>query len=107
MAQYFRITGYLPEKNISFIMDSYGAYEKLWQFSAALIQKGCKIIEVSSDEKFIDGNISKLTEKTSKIILRATTQGEPVLTTYNFNSMSYTALQVGDKTYVPDKAKMV
>ncbi len=107
MNNYFRITAYLPEKDISCIIDSYGAYEKLWQFSSALIQKGCKIIEVSSDEKFIDGNISKLTEPSSKIILRATAKGEPVLTTYNFNSMTYTALQVEDKIYVPDKAKMV
>lgn len=106
MDNYFRITGYIPEKNLSFIIDSYGAYEKLWQFSAMLIAKGCRIIEVSSEEKFIDGNISKLTEQSSKIILRATSKGEPVHTTYEINSIKYNALQVADKIYIPDKASI-
>ena len=103
MNNYFRITAYVPEKDISCIIDSYGAYEKLWQFSSALIQKGCKIIEVSSDEKFMGGNISKLTEKSDKIILRATATGEPVRTTYDCNGIKYPALQVGDKIYIPNK----
>lgn len=99
--QYFRITGYIPEKNLSFIMDSYGAYEKLWQFSSALIAKGCRIIEVGSDEKFLDGNIAKLTEQSDKMALRATAEGEPKKTTYNFNGATHNALQVGDKIYIP------
>ena len=39
MANYYRITAYHPEKNISVIMDSYGMFEKLWQFSAFLVEK--------------------------------------------------------------------
>lgn len=101
MSQYFRITGYIPEKNLSFIMDAYGAYEKLWQFSSALLQKGCKIIEVGSSEKFLDGNIPKLTEQSNKMALRATAEGEPIYTTYNFNGTMYNAVQVGDKIYIP------
>ena len=42
---YFRITGYCPEDDFCFILDSFGKYEKLWQFSALLIQKGLKTIE--------------------------------------------------------------
>lgn len=99
--QYFRITGYIPEKNLSFIMDSYGAYEKLWQFSSALIAKGCRIIEVGSDEKFLDGNIPKLAEQSDKMVLRATAEGEPKKTTYGFNGVTRNALQVGDKIYIP------
>ena len=106
MNNYFRITAYVPEKDISCIIDSYGAYEKLWQFSSALIQKGCKIIEVSSDEKFMGGNIPKLTEKSDKIILRATAKGEPIRTTYDFNGIKYPALQVDDKIYIPDKSSI-
>lgn len=104
--QYFRITGYIPEKNLSFIMDSYGAYEKLWQFSSALIAKGCRIIEVGSDEKFLDGNIPKLTEQSDKMVLRATAEGESEQTTYKFNDITYKALKVGDKIYIPDKSKI-
>ena len=32
MANYFRITAYHPDKDISAILDSYGKFEKLWQF---------------------------------------------------------------------------
>lgn len=34
MANYYRITAYHKEKGISIIMDSYGYFEKKWQFSA-------------------------------------------------------------------------
>lgn len=106
MENYFRITGYYPDKNVSFIMDSYGVYEKLWQFSSALIQKGCKVIEVGSQDKFIDGNIPKINEKTSKMVLRATAEEEPIRTTYEFNGVTYKAIQVGDKIYIPDNSKI-
>jgi len=102
MANYFRITGYIPEKDLSFIMDSYGAYEKLWQFSSALIQKNCKIIEVGSDEKFLDGNIEKLDTEEPKMILRATCKGQPLKVDYKVDGKLYDALQVGNKIYIPD-----
>ena len=43
MSNYFRITAYHPEKDISIIMDSFGFFEKKWQFSADLIKRGFKI----------------------------------------------------------------
>ena len=100
---YFRITAYIPEKNISCIIDSYGAYEKLWQFSSVLIAKGCRIVEVNNSEQFLDGNIPELTEPIDKAAIRATAKGEPIRTTYTFNGITYNAVSVGDKTYVPDK----
>ena len=57
MANYYRITAYHKEKDISIIMDSYGLFEKKWQFSADLIRRGFDIIEVSDDTQFLDGNI--------------------------------------------------
>lgn len=60
MTNYFRITGYCPEKNFSFIMDCYGKFEKKWQFSAELVKRGLKIIEVSDDEQFLEGNMPLL-----------------------------------------------
>ena len=106
MENYFRITGFIPEKNLSFIIDSYGAYEKLWQFSAVLIAKGCRIIEVANSEKFIDGNIDKLEKPSTKMVLRSTAEGEPIHTTCEFNDMTYKAIQVGNKTYIPDKSRI-
>ena len=76
MANYFRITAYPPAENLSAIFDSNGRFEKLWQFSSFLVQKGFKIIEVGSDDKFCEGNIPKVPEDTS-LILRACAKGEP------------------------------
>ncbi len=76
MANYFRITAYHPAENLSAIFDSNGRFEKLWQFSAFLVQKGFKIVEVGSDDKFREGNIPKVPEDTS-LILRACSKGEP------------------------------
>ena len=78
MSQYFRITAYHPQEDISVIMDSNGMFEKLWQFSSMLIQKGFKILEVGSDEKFGDGNIVKAEYDSEHIILRASGQGKPI-----------------------------
>lgn len=78
MTNYFRITAYHPQKDISAILDSNGKFEKLWQFSAYLIQKGFKIIEVGNEEKFLDGNIDRAPEDKQKIILRASSKGQPV-----------------------------
>ena len=55
MTNYFRITAYHPEQNISVIMDSYGKFAKLWQFSAYMVQKGFKVLAVGNDETFFDG----------------------------------------------------
>lgn len=44
MNNYFRITGYNKENDFSFIMDCFGMFEKLWQFSALLIEKGFKVL---------------------------------------------------------------
>ena len=76
MANYFRITAYHPAENLSAIFDSNGRFEKLWQFSAFLVSKGFKIVEVGSDDKFHEGNIPKVQEDTS-LILRACAKGKP------------------------------
>ena len=61
-------------------MDSYGKFEKLWQFSAYMVQKGFKVLEVGSEGSFTDGNIEKETEiEPEKIILRAYTTGKPTI----------------------------
>ena len=78
MSNYFRITAYHPAKNICAIFDSNGRFEKLWQFSAYFVQKGFKIVEVGSDDKFLDGNIPKASVETL-LILRACAKGQPLI----------------------------
>ncbi|MEG1529785.1 MAG: hypothetical protein RR338_00625 [Clostridia bacterium] len=75
--QYFRITAYDPKHDISFIIDSNGMFEKLWQFSSFVISKGCKVLEVSTDEKFLDINIEKAEVDKNHILLRASQHGKP------------------------------
>lgn len=86
MNNYFRITAYHPTKNISVIMDSNGKFEKLWQFSSFLVQRGFKVLTVGNEEAFKDGNIRKVTEREpNKLLLRACATGKPVI---NGNSIS-------------------
>ena len=79
MSNYFRITAYHPAENLSAIFDSNGYFEKLWQFSAYLIQKGFKIIEVGNEEKFDFGNLPKASPEPDKIILRCCDSNMPVI----------------------------
>lgn len=77
MTNYFRITAYHPEQNISVIMDSYGKFEKLWQFSAYMVQKGFKVLEVGNEGSFTDGNIERAEYDAERMILRACQKGKP------------------------------
>lgn len=102
MANYYRITAYHIEKDISIIMDSFGLFERKWQFSADLIKKGFDILEVSDDSQFLDGNIERLTEEyPDKFVLRAYVEGKPEYLTQTIGGTSYKAVKVGDKIYIP------
>lgn len=76
MANYFRITAYHPKEDLSVIMDSNGMFEKLWQFSAFMVSKGFKIIEVGDEDKFDFGGIPKAERDNTHIILRACKSGQ-------------------------------
>ncbi len=91
MTNYFRITAYHPETDTCAILDSYGKFEKAWQFSSYLVNKGFKIIEVGNDEKFTDGNIQKVGPDLKHIFLRACAKGQPIKTnnTVKVNGKKY------------------
>ena len=102
MNNYFRITAYNPENNIGFIADSYGKFEKIWQFSSYLIQHGCKIIEVNNSDNFLNyKNLPLLTEQSDKIIIRAIEEGRTnyiphVVNGINGDEMCVLVLVVGE-----------
>ncbi len=104
---YFRITGYSEELKSCFILDSNGMFEKLWQFSAYLVQKGIKVIEVSKEEAMIDINIEKVAQDNEHIILRATADGTPEYIEKNVNGITYKAIKVADKIYIPDNTQII
>lgn len=88
-------------------MDSNGLFEKLWQFSADLVQKGFKIIEVGNSDKFLEGEIDLSEPEPEKYILRANAKGKPQYTTITLDGISYKAVTVENHTYVPDRTQTV
>jgi len=46
MNNYYRIKGYDPKHDFTFILDSHGMFEKKWQFSSFLIQRGLKVLDI-------------------------------------------------------------
>ncbi len=107
MSNYFRITGYCEQEDFCFIMDCHGYFEKLWQFSSFLVQKGLKVLEVGNDTKFLDGNIPRVPENHDKVILRANAKGKPEYVTQVIDGITYKAVKVTDKVYVPDRAIII
>ena len=89
---YFRITAYNKTENYSVILDSYGAFDAIWQFSSFLIGKGFSIFSVGNQDKFNDGNMPKVKEQTTKLILRADARGEP--------KKDGNKITVGEKYYI-------
>jgi hypothetical protein len=100
--KYFRITGYYPKEDISFIMDSNGMFEKLWQFSVFIREHDCKVLEVSSDEKFIDINIKKAEPISDKVILRASATGKPIYTEKTIDGIIHKVIEIEYKQYIPE-----
>ena len=100
---YYRITAYYPQDDFSYIIDSNGKFEKLWQFSSYLVNKGIQIVEVSKEEQIIDINIEKPDIDKDNIILRATADGKPEYVEQTINGTTYKAVKVADKIYIPNK----
>ena len=103
MENNFRITGYCKDNDFSFIVDSNGKFEKLWQFSSYLVQKGIEIVEVSKAENILDVNITPAQQDNINLILRATADGRPEYIDQYVNGTNYKAIKVGDKIYIPNK----
>ena len=90
---YFRITGYHPEHDVCLIADSNGHFEKKWQFSAYLLSKDIRIIEVGDDGQFREGDLPKAPADPDHIILRACGKGRPTLRD--------NGIEVNGKFYIP------
>lgn len=107
MNNYFRITGYCPQYDFCFIVDCFGKFEKLWQFSSMLVLKNLEVLEVGNDSKFLDVNIKRAEEDTINTILRANAKGKPKYITQEIDGLKYAAIKVADKIYIPDKTKTI
>ena len=99
MANYFRITAYHNEQNISAILDSNGRFEKLWQFSSFLVNKGFKIIEVTTSDKLVYDPFPLLEKESNKILLRSIAKGLPMIQEVTYQDRPCKAICVGGNTY--------
>ena len=79
MKNYYRITTYSPDENVSAIVDSYGKFDELIAFSAFLVGKNFKIRAVSKEQNIEFGNIPKAQPDETHLILRACQTGEPII----------------------------
>ena len=104
---YFRITGYYQKEDFCFIMDCFGKFEKLWQFSVFVRDKGITVLEVSKDGNFLDGNMDRAEYDKENVILRATQKGKPDYIPYEIDGTNYKAVKVDNCIYIPDKEAVI
>ena len=107
MSNYYRITAYYPAEDCTFIVDSHGKFEKLWQFSTYLVSKGVKVVEVSGDDKFLDGNIARINSHAEYLYIQACSKGQPTISTTTINERAYRMVEVAGKYYIPDRNEAI
>ena len=76
--------------------------QKEFRIYSAAVKKGLKVLEVSKMENVLDVNIEKVEEDNEHIFLRANTDGKPEETTQTINGITYKAIKVADKIYIPN-----
>lgn len=99
MANYFRVTAYHTEQDISAILDSNGRFEKLWQFSSYLVNKGFKIIEVTTSDKLVYDPFPIIEKESYKILLRSIAKGLPMIQEVIYQDRPCKTIHVGGNTY--------
>lgn len=107
MTNYFRITAYYEKEDVSMIIDSNGMFEKLWQFSSYIVQKGLKVLEISNSDNFIDMNTELADRDTQHVLLRAVHKGKPEYISQMIDRKEYRAVKVDDIIYLPDKTQLI
>lgn len=101
----FRVTVYHPSEDICAILDTYDFVEKLWELSAFLIQKGFKIIDATTSDKFLDVNIGPTPTYVKRLIVRACDKGKPEQLIKELDSVKHNAIRVNTRIYIPDRAQ--
>ena len=107
MANYFRITAYHPGEDYCFIVDSHGRFEKLWEFSSYLRNKGLRIREVNDDNTFLDGNMKRAKEHPEYLYIQSAQRGQPTKTMVTVDGKMYRAIEICGRRYIPDRNEVV
>ena len=96
--EYYRITAYHSDKDISVILDSYGKFESLWDFSSLLVSHGFKILSLSRAEVLVESTFP-LIEESNKLAVRAIAKGMPTILEFEYNARKCRGITVEDKVY--------
>ena len=96
--EYYRITAYHSDKDISVILDSYGKFESLWDFSSLLVSHGFKVLSLSRAEVLVESTFP-LIEESNKLAVRAIAKGLPNIQEFEYNARKCRGITVGDKIY--------
>ena len=107
MANYYRITAYHSTEDYCFIVDCHGKFEKLWEFSSYLVNKGVKVLEVANGDTFLDGNMQRAKEHPEYLYIQSAQRGQPTRTTMTVDGKTYPAVEICGRRYVPDREKVV
>ena len=99
MANYFRITAYHPATDISVIVDSNGKFEKLWEFSAYLVSKGFKILEVGKDDFIIDAGYERVSTPSNKVLVMGYGKGRADIQDVTYENRPCKAIAVHNMAY--------
>ena len=97
---HFRITAYNKEKDYSIIIESKGMFEKLWQFSSHLVNKGLEILEVGHVKDQISVNLTKSDIHGDKMILKAIASGKPKYDTQVLDDRTRKVIKINNKIYI-------
>ena len=98
---YYRITAYNKDINISVIMDSTEKFKSLEEFERYMESKGFKIIESGTTHPLLVVNLKPPKNYPDNVILRACQYGKPEETTVTKDGVTYRAIKVDKKIYVP------
>ena len=99
MANYFRIAAYHPATDVSVIVDSNGKFDMLWQFSAYLVAKGFKILEVAKDDLIIDAGNERVSTPSNKVLLMGYGKGRADIEDVTFENRPCKAISVHNMAY--------
>lgn len=80
MNNYYRIIAFNKELNVEIVADSYGKFDKLWQFSSFFVCRGFEILSVMKEENLVFADYPKAAPDLDYILLRACGKGKPVIT---------------------------
>ena len=96
--EYYRITAYHTDEDISVILDSNGRFESLWDFSSFLVSHGFKVLSLSRAEVLVESTFP-LIEETNKLAVREIEKGMPTILEFEYNARKCRGITVGDKLY--------